>query len=80
MPLSFWVAMKPLSVRFVSASATLTSFGQMAGLVGIAMFAAVLMLSGRYKFLEKYFGGLNRMYFAHHFFGGGRVRSVLAAV
>jgi len=69
-PIIFWIAMRPLILRFASTSATLTSLGQLSGLVGLAMFAVVLILSGKFKFLEDYFGGLNRVYFAHHFFGG----------
>jgi predicted ferric reductase len=69
-PVVFWIAMRPLVSRFVSVGATLTSLGQLSGLVGLAMFAVVLILSGKFKFLEGYFGGLNRVYFAHHFFGG----------
>jgi len=36
---------------------------------GMAMFALSLILSGRYKFYEQLFGGLDKMYVAHRFLG-----------
>ncbi|MGD0764800.1 MAG: ferredoxin reductase family protein [Dehalococcoidia bacterium] len=69
LPLAFWYSLEPLSVRFSSRITTLLSLGQVTGLVGMAMFALTLVLSGRLGFLEDYFGGLNRVYVAHHVFG-----------
>lgn len=68
-PSFFWFYSKPINMRFVSSVATLTSLGQITGLTGMAMFALTLILSARFKFLENYFGGLNRIYIIHHFFG-----------
>jgi predicted ferric reductase len=62
--------MMPIGQRFSDADTTYTSIGQVAGLVGMVMFALSLILSGRFSFLEKYFGGLNNMYKVHHEFGG----------
>lgn len=70
LPIVFWVAMKPVGERFVSTMTTLTSLGQLTGLVGMAMFSLVLVLSGKFKFLEDFFGGLGGVYLAHHIFGG----------
>jgi len=69
LPTVFWYFSKPISARFISSATTLTSLGQITGLVGMAMFALTLILSSRLKFLENYFGGLNRVYIAHHIFG-----------
>jgi len=69
LPIIFWYFSKPISTRFVSSTTTLTSLGQITGLVGMAMFALTLILSSRLKFLENYFGGLNKVYIAHHIFG-----------
>jgi predicted ferric reductase len=69
LPIIFWSFSKPISTRFVSSTTTLTSLGQLTGLVGMAMFALTLILSSRLKFLENYFGGLNKVYIAHHIFG-----------
>jgi len=69
-PLVIWVLMKPLSVRFLGFAASLTSFGQVTGLLGMSLFSIALVLSARLKFLDDYFGGLNRAYLAHHVVGG----------
>lgn len=69
-PVFMWAIMKPVGERFLDLETTLGSLGQVSGLLGLAMFAVVLSLSGRFKFLEDYFGGLNRIYITHHFFGG----------
>ncbi len=68
-PLLIWGTMKPLGVRFESPAATLTSIGQMAGLVGMALFALTFILSTRHKILERFFNGMNGVYVAHHTFG-----------
>lgn len=69
LPLVFWYHLRPISSRFSNNTLTLTSLGQMAGLVGMAMLALTMALSGRLKFLEDYFGGLNNMYSAHQTLG-----------
>ncbi|MBP9718444.1 ferric reductase-like transmembrane domain-containing protein [Candidatus Gracilibacteria bacterium] len=70
LPLIFWVGIRPLSERFSSLPISLGNLGDATALVGTAMFALTLILSGRYKVLEKYFGGLDKLYVAHHAFGG----------
>lgn len=69
-PAIFWATMAPLAGRFGNWQAALTSAGQLLALVGITLFAVSLILSGRFKFLEKYFRGLNRIYVNHHTIGG----------
>lgn len=69
-PVFMWAIMKPVEERFFDLETVLGSLGQVSGLIGMAMFGVVLSLSGRFKFLEDYFGGLNRIYINHHFFGG----------
>lgn len=61
--------MIPLSERF-SPPAIWTSLGQITGLVGMAAFAVSLILSVRVSTLEDFFGGMNRVYIAHHIIGG----------
>lgn len=39
---------------------------QMFAVLGFSMLALSFVLSARFKFLEKYFGGLDRMYATHH--------------
>lgn len=49
---------------------TMTALGQVLGLVGMAMFALNFVLSARLKSLENLFGGMNKIYIAHHILGG----------
>lgn len=58
--------MKPFDVRFANSFSIFTSIGQIAGLVGITLFAITLILSSRLKILENYFGGLDKIYNLHH--------------
>ncbi len=43
---------------------------QLSGLVGTVLYALSLVLATRLRFLEPMFGGLNRVYSAHHLIGG----------
>lgn len=70
MPVMIWLAMESLSLRFSGVSAILTSIGQLTGLVGMALFSVNLLLINRFKFLDRWFGGLGRMYIDHHRLGG----------
>ncbi len=45
--------------------------GQVTGLVGMAMLAVSFILASRFRLLEDYFGGLDRMYELHHRLGVG---------
>ncbi len=69
-PVLIWFSMQPLQMRFGSFELVMTSLGQLTALAGMALFSINLALSGRFKFLEKYFNGLNRMYIVHHIVGG----------
>jgi predicted ferric reductase len=69
LPLARWVALPGWDFRFIDLNTTITSFGQMAGLVGVVLFSLVLILGGRFKFLDKYFYGINRAYAFHHKIG-----------
>ncbi len=69
LPVAIWAAMLPLNYRFFNLSATMTSLGQLTGLIGMAMFSVSLILGARLKFLEKYFNGLDKIYQNHHIFG-----------
>ncbi len=61
----FWYSFTELSTL----DALLVSFAKIGAFGGLAMFAMSLILSGRYVFYEKLFGGLDKMYNAHRFFG-----------
>jgi predicted ferric reductase len=57
--------MEPLGLRFLNLNAATTSIGQILGLVGMVMFSINLILAGRFKFLDKYFHGLDKVYANH---------------
>lgn len=70
-PLILWFfSLQPFHFRFITLSTTFTSIGNILALVGISMFSLSFVLSTRLKFLEPYFGGMNKVYVAHHIFGG----------
>jgi len=68
-PVLIWALIEPLSFRFSNASLILTSIGQISGLVGMALFALVLILNTRTKFLDNLFYGVNNAYVWHHNLG-----------
>jgi predicted ferric reductase len=69
-PIIIWLLIEPVTIRFLNLNSTLTSLGQIFGLLGFSLFATVIILSARLKFLENYFNGLNRIYINHHLLGG----------
>jgi predicted ferric reductase len=69
LPIVFWLTAIPLSVRFQDFPATLHSIANIAALVGTAGFATTLLLSVRLGFVERLFGGLDRLYRVHRFVG-----------
>ena len=64
-PVIIWAYLEPISSRFLDVSTTFTSIGQILGLVGMVMFSINLILVGRFKFLDKYFEGLDKVYIDH---------------
>ena len=48
----------------------LSTLGLVSGVAGMMLYALNLILATRLKFLENHFGGLNRMFIAHHITGG----------
>ncbi len=48
---------------------SILSLGQILALTGVVLFSINFILSGRFKFLEPLFNGLNRMYIIHHLVG-----------
>lgn len=75
-PLLIWsVAPYSFDKRFLANGVfdpklTMTSLGQALGLVGMAMFSLNFALSARLKWMESFFGGMNKIYIAHHILGG----------
>jgi predicted ferric reductase len=68
-PVVFWVHMHPISTIH-GFPAIMLSIGRVTGLVGMVMYAMNLVYATRLRFLEWFFGGLNRVYIAHHMLGG----------
>src|SRR5258708_19421764 len=69
-PILIWILMAPLSMRFTNIYQSLTSLGQILGLIGAVMFSLNFVLSMRLKIFEDFFGGMNKVYVAHHILGG----------
>lgn len=70
LPVLRWATVQPLDVRFVTPVVSLLSLGQVAGLLGLNLYAFNLLLATRIKIFEDLFGGLNKVFIAHHIIGG----------
>ncbi len=68
-PLLRWFFIEPLNFRFFNFIATMTSIGQIAGILGLALFSVNLILSARIKAVERFFYGLDKIYDKHHKIG-----------
>ncbi len=68
-PVVLWFRLHP--IEYIDGFApTMLSIGRLTGLIGTVMYALNLILATRLRFLEYWFGGLNRVYIAHHMLGG----------
>jgi predicted ferric reductase len=68
-PLIFWAQVNPPS-NVNTFSSAMINIGRITGLIGLVMYALNLVLATRLRILENLFGGLNRVYIAHHILGG----------
>lgn len=68
-PLFVWYFVMPIGYRFASSGATFRSLGQITGLLGMALLSINFILGARFRFLDKLFNGLNRVYIKHHIIG-----------
>ena len=64
-PVIIWAFMAPIASRFTDINTITTSIGQVLGLVGMALFAINLILAGRFKWLDRHFRGLDKVYAKH---------------
>jgi predicted ferric reductase len=69
-PVILWTGLVPLQYRFDNLTTTLLSLGRLCGLVGACLFSLNFVLAARPKWLEGSFGGLNKVFRAHHTIGG----------
>jgi predicted ferric reductase/mono/diheme cytochrome c family protein len=74
-PLIFWARSAPLDSRFDGSYTTLTSLAVLCAFAGTSAFALNLVLGARLRFVEAFFGGLDRMYRTHRV--NGQVAFVL---
>lgn len=65
LPVIVWAFMEPLGLRFFDLNSMTTSLGQILGLMGMVLFSINLILAGRFKFFDKYFKGLDKVYIRH---------------
>ena len=64
-PVVIWGFMAPFADRFADLNSITTSLGQILGLVGMALFAINLILASRFKWLDRHFRGLDKVYANH---------------
>lgn len=69
-PVLMWVMIAPLPERFSAPAMSLSSIAKLSGIVSLVFFCLNLILATRLSFLEDLFGGLNKVYIAHHLLGG----------
>jgi predicted ferric reductase len=65
-PLTSWILNTTFSDAIGSSFFTFKVLGQFTGIVGCQLFAFALILSARLAFLEKFFGGMDKLYVIHH--------------
>jgi predicted ferric reductase len=68
-PIARWFFWERLSFRFFDLSSTMTSFGQIAGLLGMILFSINLILSNRNHFFDRFFSGIHIFYNHHKWLG-----------
>lgn len=64
-----WFLVRQGTDMFSSYSIATHSLGQLAGLVGLTLFALTFILTTRLKIVEDSFGGLDKVYQIHHLIG-----------
>ncbi len=69
-PLFFWYQAFPFPYRVSGASSIFLSLGEVTGLVGLTMYSLSIILSSKFKIVERLFGGLNVALVNHHLLGG----------
>jgi len=68
-PIILWLHLHPVATIH-GYPLDMLALGRITGLVGMVMYALNLIFATRLRFLERWFGGLNRVYIAHHLLGG----------
>ena len=68
-PVKIWLSMEPMSLRFFDFNSTMTSFGQITGLLGMILFSFNLIIANRSHFFDRIFSGLQNFYNMHKWLG-----------
>jgi predicted ferric reductase len=69
-PAIIWYIFKPEHTGLTLYGDITHSLGQIAGLIGMTMFALTFVLATRLRFIEDAFDGLDKVYIAHRILGG----------
>lgn len=76
-PVLLWAYLGPGWGEFNGYSSTTHAIGELAGLVGMTLFALTFVLSTRIKWIEDVFGGLDKVYIVHGILGGSALILIL---
>ncbi len=69
--LFLWVRQQSINDIFTTDfSLMMLTIGRITGIIGIVLYSLNFIYATRLRFLERAFGGLNRVYIAHHLVGG----------
>jgi len=69
-PVGVFFAVRPISTSYGTWYDVFANLGRILGIVGFVLYAINMLLAVRKRWLEHLFGGLNRVYIAHHITGG----------
>jgi len=70
LPLLRWAQITDISVQLSSWYGVASTIGKLGALIGTMLYALNFVLAMRSRWLEPLFGGLNKVYIAHHITGG----------
>jgi predicted ferric reductase len=69
-PCAAWLIATKGQGNFSDAYSSVSTLGKLAGVAGLVLYSSSFVLSARLRTMEKLFGGLNKVYIAHHITGG----------
>ncbi len=76
-PVIRWFTLDSFDSHFSTQYGLFSTIGKVGGIVGFVLYAMNFVLSTRLRWLEDWFGGLNRVYVAHHIVGGFALIAIL---
>lgn len=69
-PVFIFLSIHPVPTAYKSWYDVFANLGRLVGIIGFILYSVNMLLSIRQRWLENFFGGLNRVYIAHHITGG----------